>query len=174
MNTYKVPAIITRCSNNYGPYQFPEKMIPLFISKMLRDERVPVYGDGLQVRDWIHVRDHCTAIDCVLRKGRVGEIYNVGGRCERTNLDLTLTLLEILGKPRSLIQHVNDRPGHDRRYAIDCRKIERELGWRPDIDFNAGLADTVRWYTDNSDWLASLRNREYLSYCEKQYGRLAG
>ncbi|MBM4070579.1 MAG: dTDP-glucose 4,6-dehydratase [Planctomycetes bacterium] len=174
VNTYKFPAIITRCSNNYGPYQFPEKMIPLFISKMLRDERVPVYGDGLQVRDWIHVRDHCAAIDCVLRNGRIGEVYNIGGRCERTNLDLTLTLLEILGKPRSLIQHVNDRPGHDRRYAIDCRKIERELGWRPDIDFNAGLADTVRWYADNSDWLASLRSREYLSYCEKQYGRLAG
>lgn len=174
VHTYKFPAIITRCSNNYGPYQYPEKMIPLFISKMMRDERVPVYGDGLQVRDWIHVRDHCAAIDCVLRKGHVGEVYNIGGRCERTNLDLTLTLLEILGKPRSLIQHVQDRPGHDRRYAIDCRKIERELGWRPDIDFTAGLADTVRWYADNADWLASVRNREYLSYCEKQYGRLAG
>src|SRR5207245_501585 len=131
--TYGLPTIIMRCSNNYGPYQFPEKLIPLFITNLLQDEAVPVYGDGLQIRDWIHVRDHCAALHRVWRKGRPGEIYNVGGRCERTNLDLTHSLLEILGKPWSMIRHVSDRPGHDRRYAMDCTKIERELGWRSRI-----------------------------------------
>src|SRR5438309_5380458 len=129
VHTFALPALVTRCSNNYGPYQFPEKLIPLFISNLMRDESVPVYGDGLNVRDWLHVRDHCAAIHRVWRAGRVGEVYNVGGRCERTNLDLTFTLLDILGKPRSLIRYVKDRPGHDRRYAIDCTKIERELDW---------------------------------------------
>lgn len=174
VHTFGLPAVITRCSNNYGPFQYPEKLIPLFITTLMRDEPVPVYGDGQQIRDWIHVSDHCAAIDCVLRGGRAGEVYNVGGHCERSNLDLTHALLDILGKPRSLIRHVADRPGHDRRYAIDCRKIENELGWKPQFDFSTGLAETVRWYADHADWVATVRNREYLSYCEQQYGRLAG
>src|SRR5262245_54887335 len=162
VHTFGLPAIITRCSNNYGPYQFPEKLLPLFITNLLRDEPVPVYGDGLQIRDWIHVRDHCAAIDLVWRQGRLGNIYNVGGRCERTNLELTHTLLEVMGKPRSLIRHVPDRPGHDRRYAIDCSKIERELGWRPQVPFETGLRETIRWYQDHADWMANIRTGEYL------------
>ena len=168
--TFGIPAVITRCSNNYGPYQFPEKLIPLFLSNLERDEPVPVYGDGKQVRDWIHVRDHCAAVERVWRAGRVGEVYNLGGRCERTNLALTHALLEILGKPRGLIRYVKDRPGHDRRYAIDCSKIERELGWRPSISFDDGLRDTVRWYCEHADWVANIRTGEYLKYYAKQYG----
>src|SRR5207302_1582185 len=156
VHTFGLPAVVTRCSNNYGPYQFPEKLIPLFISNLLRDEPVPVYGDGQNVRDWIHVRDHCAAVDAVWRRGRVGEVYNIGGRCERTNLELTQTLLRILGKPPSLIQYVADRPGHDRRYAIDCTKIERELDWRPAVDFEEGLRRTVEWYRANAAWVAAL------------------
>jgi dTDP-glucose 4,6-dehydratase len=169
-HTYDFPAIITRCSNNYGPYQFPEKLIPLFISNLGRDEAVPVYGDGLQVRDWIHVRDHCAAVYRVWKEGRPGQVYNVGGRCERTNLELTRTLLQILGKPESLIRYVKDRPGHDRRYAIDCSKIERELGWKPVVPFEKGLEETVSWYRANADWVARIRTGEYLKYYEKQYG----
>jgi dTDP-glucose 4,6-dehydratase len=169
-HTFGLPALITRCSNNYGPYQFPEKLIPLFISNLLHDEPVPVYGDGLNIRDWIHVRDHCAAIDLVWRRGRVGEVYNVGGRCERTNLELTHALLDVLGKPRSLIRYVKDRPGHDRRYAIDCGKIERELGWRPALGFDQGLRDTVRWYVEHAEWVAAVRNGEYRSYYARQYG----
>ena len=172
VHTFKMPALITRCSNNYGPYQFPEKLIPLFITNLLRDELVPVYGDGLNVRDWIHVRDHCAAIYQVWLNGKEGEIYNVGGRCERTNLELTHALLEAVGKPKSLIRYVPDRPGHDRRYAIDCSKIEREIGWRPRIPFEQGLADTVQWYRDHPDWIKSIRTGQYLTYYEKQYGSL--
>ncbi len=171
VHTFGLPAVITRCSNNYGPYQFPEKLIPLFISNLMRDEQVPVYGDGLNVRDWLHVRDHCAAIHRVWRDGRVGEVYNIGGRCERTNLDLTHTLLDVLGKPRSLIKYVTDRPGHDRRYAIDCAKIERELGWQPVVTFEQGLRDTVAWYRANTDWVAAIRSQDYLKYYETQYGR---
>ena len=156
VHTFGLPAIITRSSNNYGPYQFPEKLIPLFISNLLRDEPVPVYGDGLNVRDWIHVRDHCAGVHRVWRDGRAGEVYNIGGRCERTNLELTQTLLRILNKPPSLIQYVADRPGHDRRYAIDCTKIERELGWRQTVDFETGLWQTVQWYQANAAWVAKL------------------
>ncbi len=170
VHTFGMNAVITRCSNNYGPYQFPEKLIPLFISNLLGNEPVPVYGDGQQVRDWIHVRDHCAAIACVGRHGRSGAVYNIGGRCERTNLQLTHTLLDILGKPKTLIRHVPDRPGHDRRYAIDCGKIERELGWRPAITFAEGLRDTVRWYREHPAWIASVRTGEYLQYYQKQYG----
>jgi dTDP-glucose 4,6-dehydratase len=170
VHTFGVPALITRCSNNYGPYQFPEKIIPLFITNLLRDEPVPVYGDGLNVRDWIHVRDHCAAIDRVWRHGRAGEVYNIGGRCEWTNLRLTQTLLELMGKPPSLMRYVKDRPGHDRRYAIDCTKIERELGWRPAIPFDQGLRDTVRWYIDHAGWVADIRNGEYREYYLRQYG----
>ena len=170
VHTFGLPAVITRCSNNYGPYQFPEKIIPLFITRLFDNESVPVYGDGLNVRDWIHVRDHCAAIDLVRRKGRAGEVYNVGGRCELTNLQLTHALLEAVGKPPSLIRYVKDRPGHDRRYAIDCSKIERELGWTPAIAFAAGLRETVAWYRDHADWVANIRTGEYLKYYEKQYG----
>jgi dTDP-glucose 4,6-dehydratase len=144
--THDFPGLITRCSNNYGPYQHPEKLIPLFITNLLQGKPVPVYGDGLNVRDWIHVRDHCAAIDAVLRRGRVGEIYNIGGRCERTNLELTHALLEATGKPASLIQYVPDRLGHDRRYAIDSTKLETELQWRPQVPFAQGLRETVAWY----------------------------
>jgi dTDP-glucose 4,6-dehydratase len=171
VHTFGLPALITRCSNNYGPYQFPEKLIPLFISNLLRDEPVPVYGDGLNVRDWIHVRDHCAGIHAVWRRGRVGEVYNIGGRCERTNLDLTHALLKAVGKPDSLIRYVKDRPGHDRRYAIDCSKMERELGWRPTMAFDEGLRETVSWYRAHGDWVAAIRTGEYLKYYAKQYGQ---
>jgi len=170
VHTFGFPALITRCSNNYGPYQFPEKLIPLFISNLVRDEQVPVYGDGLNVRDWIHVRDHCAGIYQVWKKGRVGEVYNLGGRCEKTNLELTHALLHALGKPASLIRYVKDRPGHDRRYAIDCSKSERELGWRPTIGFEEGLSQTVAWYRANADWVARVRSGEYLQYYQRQYG----
>jgi dTDP-glucose 4,6-dehydratase len=167
VHTFGLPALVTRCSNNYGPYQFPEKLIPLFISNLLRDEPVPVYGDGLNVRDWIHVRDHCAGIYKVWREGRIGEVYNLGGRCERTNLELTHALLEATRKPASLIKYVKDRPGHDRRYAIDCSKAEKELGWRPTVPFEQGLRDTVAWYKANADWVANVRTGEYLKYYER-------
>jgi len=154
-HTFGLPAVVTRCSNNYGPYQFPEKLIPVFIKNLLADHPVPVYGDGKQVRDWLHVGDHCAAIEAVWRKGRRGEVYNIGGRCERTNLEMTHELLRLLGKAETLIRHVADRPGHDRRYAIDCSKIERELGWRPEVTFESGLADTVAWYRANQRWIHS-------------------
>jgi dTDP-glucose 4,6-dehydratase len=170
VHTFGLPAVITRCSNNYGPYQFPEKMLPLFITNLLQDQPVPVYGDGMQIRDWIHVQDHCAAIDRVWRDGRVGEVYNIGGRCEKTNMELTHTLLDVMGKPRTLIRHVQDRPGHDRRYAIDCSKMEKEFGWKPQIPFEQGLRDTVEWYMHNKAWVAAVRSGEYLRYYERQYG----
>ena len=170
VHTFGLPAVVTRCSNNYGPYQFPEKLLPLFITNLLRDEPVPVYGDGQNVRDWIHVSDHAEAIAAVWKRGKVGEVYNVGGRCEKTNLDLTHTLLDVMGKPRTLIKYVKDRPGHDRRYAIDCAKIERELGWKPRVPFERGLRDTVKWYVDNAAWVADVRSGDYLKYYERQYG----
>ncbi len=168
--TFQLPAIIVRCSNNYGPYQFPEKLIPLFIANMLRDEPVPLYGDGRQVRDWIHVRDSCAAIAEVWRRGRPGDIYNIGGSCEISNLELTHLLLKELGKPATLIRHVADRPGHDRRYALDAAKIARELGWRPAIPFLEGLRQTVRWYREHPEWVARVRGDEYLKYYQRQYG----
>jgi dTDP-glucose 4,6-dehydratase len=173
-HTFALPALITRCSNNYGPYQFPEKLIPLFITNLLNDQPVPVYGDGLNVRDWIHVRDHCAAVAAVWRKGRPGEVYNIGGRCEKTNLELTHTLLDLVGKPRSLIRYVPDRPGHDRRYAIDCSRIEKELHWRPAISFEQGLRETIAWYQANTAWVEQVRSGEYRAYYERQYGKLGG
>jgi dTDP-glucose 4,6-dehydratase len=173
VHTFGLPAMITRCSNNYGPYQFPEKLIPLFITNLLQDLPVPVYGDGQHVRDWIHVRDHCVAIEMVWRSGKPGEIYNIGGQCERTNLQLTHTLLDALEKPRSLIRYVKDRPGHDRRYAIDCSKLRRETGWHPQIPFEEGLLETIRWYQDHTQWVENIRSGEYRRYYEKQYGTLA-
>src|SRR5258708_38325195 len=168
-HTFGMPAVITRCSNNYGPYQFPEKLIPLFIANLLEDKQVPIYGDGQQVRDWVHVRDHCAAVFRVWQAGRPGEVYNIGGRCERTNLELTHALLRALGKPPSLIRYVADRLGHDRRYAIDCSKIERELGWRPTVTFEEGLQATIEWYRAHPEWVANVRSGEYLNYYERQY-----
>lgn len=168
-HTFGVPAVITRCSNNYGPYQFPEKLIPLFITRLFQDQKVPVYGDGQQIRDWIHVRDHCAGIDAVRRQGRVGEVYNLGGKTERANLEITQLLLDLIGKPRTLIEYVKDRPGHDRRYAIDCSKAERELGWSPRIPFDQGLKETIAWYHDNRSWVETIRSGEYKTYYEKQY-----
>jgi dTDP-glucose 4,6-dehydratase len=170
VHTFDFPGLITRCSNNYGPYQFPEKLIPLFISNVMEDKPVPVYGDGMQVRDWIHVRDHCRAIDQVLRQGRVGEVYNIGGECEKPNIEITRGILGMLGKPESLIRYVQDRPGHDRRYAIDCSKITTELGWRPEVSFERGLADTIRWYQENTNWVSRVRSGAYRDYYKKQYG----
>ncbi len=170
-HTFDMPAVITRCSNNYGPYQFPEKLIPLFVSNLLADQQVPVYGDGQQIRDWIHVLDHCRGVEAAWRKGKSGEVYNFGGKCEKPNLELTLLLLELLGKPKTLIKYVADRLGHDRRYAIDCSKAERELGWQPQVKFEQGLNDTIDWYKTNGDWVANIKNNDYMSYYEKQYGK---
>jgi dTDP-glucose 4,6-dehydratase len=169
-HTFGLNAVITRCSNNYGPYQFPEKLIPLFVTRLLNDETVPVYGDGQQIRDWIHVLDHCRGIEAAWRKGRSGEVYNFGGRCEMANLSLTRLLLKLLGKPDTLIQYVADRPGHDRRYAIDGTKAERELGWTPRETFDAGLRDTIAWYQANAAWVSGIKTKEYLAYYDKQYG----
>ena len=171
-HTFGMPVVITRCTNNYGPFHFPEKLIPLFVTNLMNDIPVPVYGDGQQVRDWIHVLDHAAGVEAAWRKGRSGEVYNFGGRCEKTNLDLTLTLLELLGKPKTLIRYVQDRPGHDRRYAIDCSKAETELGWTRKVPFEQGLKDTIDWYKANGDWVASIKNQAYLSYYETQYGKL--
>jgi dTDP-glucose 4,6-dehydratase len=172
-HTFGFPAVTTRCSNNYGPYQFPEKLIPLFVSNLLADQQVPVYGDGMQVRDWIHVLDHCRGVEAAWRHGTPGEVYNFGGRCEMPNIELTKLLLKLLGKPDSLIRYVADRPGHDRRYAIDCSKAERELGWTPRVPFDRGLAETIDWYRANAAWVAAIKNKDYLSYYEKQYGARA-
>lgn len=169
-HTFGFPGIITRCSNNYGPYQFPEKLLPLFISNLMNDQSVPVYGKGENVRDWIHVLDHCRGIEAALRKGQEGEVYNFGGRCEMTNIALTRLLLKLLDKPESLIQYVKDRPGHDLRYAIDCSKAERELGWKPQIAFADGLDETIQWYQDHDDWVAHIKSGEYTQYYEQQYG----
>ena len=170
VHTFGFPAVITRCSNNYGPYQFPEKLIPLFISNALKDQALPVYGSGENVRDWIHVLDHCRGIDAALRRGRVGEVYNFGGHSEVRNIDLTLTLLELLGKPKTLIKYVADRPGHDRRYAIDCAKAETELGWKPQHNFRVGLRETIDWYLANTAWIDRIKSGEYRKYYEQQYG----
>ncbi len=169
-HTFGFPGIITRCSNNYGPYQFPEKLIPLFISNALADKPLPVYGAGENTRDWIHVLDHCRGIDAALRRGRPGEVYNFGGRCELKNIELTRKLLRALGKPDSLIQYVTDRPGHDFRYAIDCSKAQRELEWAPEVDFDSGLAETIAWYRSNAEWVNRIRSGEYQAYYSAQYG----
>lgn len=168
--TYRLPVSITRCSNNYGPYHFPEKLIPLMISRALADESLPVYGTGENVRDWLYVEDHCAAIDLVMRKGRVGEVYNVGGHNERTNLEVVKTILRALGKPESLITYVADRPGHDRRYAIDPTKIHEELGWLPQTRFDEGIQRTIQWYLDNRPWWENILKGDYQQYYEKMYG----
>jgi dTDP-glucose 4,6-dehydratase len=168
--TYRFPTLITRCSNNYGPYQFPEKLIPLMILNAMSDMPLPVYGDGLNVRDWIHVEDHCAAIERVLEAGREGEVYNVGGRSEKTNIEIVKSILKELEKSDSLIRYVADRPGHDRRYAIDDTKIERELGWRRVRRFDEGLHATVAWYRANEPWWQAIKSGEYLRWYERNYG----
>ena len=158
--TYKMPVLNTRCSNNYGPYQYPEKLIPFFISQLLRGEKVPVYGDGMNVRDWLYVYDHCSAIDTVLHKGRVGEVYNIGGHNEKTNLEITKIILDAMGKDESSIKYVEDRLGHDRRYAIDNHKIQIELGWQPSLTFEEGIKLTIDWYLNNQDWMKSIEQKK--------------
>lgn len=158
--TYKMPVLNTRCSNNYGPYQYPEKLIPFFISQLLKGEKVPVYGDGLNVRDWLYVYDHCSAIDTVLHKGRVGEVYNIGGHNEKTNMEITKIILEAMGKDEGSIRYVEDRLGHDRRYAIDNHKIQTELGWEPSLTFEEGIKLTIDWYLKNQDWMKALEDKK--------------
>lgn len=167
--TYKLPVTISRCSNNYGPYHFPEKLIPLMIINALHGKSLPVYGDGLNVRDWLYVEDHCKAIDMILHGGRIGEVYNIGGHNERANIDVVKTVLSILGKDESLITYVKDRPGHDMRYAIDPSKIKNELGWYPETTFENGIKKTVEWYLQNEDWWQEIVSGEYMNYYEKMY-----
>jgi dTDP-glucose 4,6-dehydratase len=167
--TYKFPAVMTRCSNNYGPYQFPEKLIPLMIVNAMSDKDLPVYGDGMNIRDWIHVEDHCAGIDRVLEKGRDGEVYNLGGRSERHNIDIVKKILSLLGKPETLIRMVKDRPGHDRRYAIDDTKAEKELGWTRKRSFEDGLVETIEWYKSHREWLAGVQSGEYRKWIDRNY-----
>lgn len=168
--TFGIPVNITRCSNNYGPYHFPEKLIPLTISRVLNDQKVPVYGDGKNIRDWLHVLDHCSAIDLVMHEGLNGDIYNVGGHNERTNLEVVKTIIETLGKSEELIEYVTDRLGHDKRYAINPSKLEK-LGWRPTYTFETGIAQTIQWYLDNKEWWERIITGEYQTYFEKQYSK---
>jgi len=167
--TYGLPVTISRCSNNYGPYHFPEKLIPLMISRALADESLPVYGKGENVRDWLYVEDHCSAIDLIIRKGKVGEIYNIGGHNEKSNLEVVKTILKALNKPESLITYVTDRPGHDLRYAIDPTKIHNDLGWLPETKFDDGIKKTIQWYLDNEEWWKNILEGDYQNYYEKMY-----
>jgi dTDP-glucose 4,6-dehydratase len=169
--TFGMDVLIVRAGNNYGPYQFPEKLIPLVITNAMADLPLPIYGDGRQVRDWIYVEDYCRALDLILQGGRAGEIYCVGARAERTNLEVVEMILELLGKPRSLIRFVEDRPGHDQRYALDPSKVEREFGWRPQETFESGLRKTIAWYQANRAWVEKVRSGEYRQYYERMYGR---
>ena len=168
--TYGLPVSISRCSNNYGPYQFPEKLIPLMIANALADKPLPVYGEGLNVRDWLYVEDHCKAIDLIIHRGRVGEVYNVGGHNEKQNIEIVKIICRELCKPESLITHVGDRKGHDMRYAIDPTKIHNELGWLPETKFEDGIQETIRWYLDNKQWWQTIISGEYRNYYEKMYG----
>ena len=167
--TFALPVLITRCSNNYGPYQFPEKLIPLFITNAMADQNLPLYGDGMNVRDWIFVEDHCSAIDTVLHHGKQGEVYNIGGNCEKTNTEITKTILQELKKPESLVTYVNDRLGHDRRYAVDCTKIISELGWSLKYDFQTGMKSTIDWYIDNKPWWERIKTGEYMQFYKRWY-----
>jgi dTDP-glucose 4,6-dehydratase len=168
--TYQLPVSVTRASNNYGPYQFPEKLIPLMICNALEDQPLPVYGDGMQIRDWLHVEYHCRAILSVIERGRAGEVYNIGGTCSVPNIDIVQRILEATGKPESLIRYVADRPGHDRRYALTCEKLERETGWAPQVNFDAGLRSTIDWYRTNAVWVEHVRSGEYQKYYSVNYG----
>lgn len=168
--TYGLPVTISRCSNNYGPYQFPEKLIPLMIVRALEDEPLPVYGEGLNVRDWLYVEDHCKAIDLIIHNGKVGEVYNVGGHNEKQNIEVVKTILRSLSKPESLITYVKDRAGHDLRYAIDPSKISSQLGWEPETDFDSGMQKTIQWYLDNTEWIDEIKSGEYAEYSRRVYG----
>lgn len=168
--TFGLPVTISRCSNNYGPYHFPEKLIPLMIANALNDKALPVYGEGLNVRDWLYVEDHCKAIDMIIHDGKVGEVYNIGGHNEKTNIYIVRKILELLGKPESLITYVTDRKGHDLRYAIDPTKIKNELGWEPDTMFDDGIVKTVNWYLENREWWENIISGEYQNYYDKMYG----
>ena len=167
--TYGMPVNITRCSNNYGPYQFPEKLIPLIINNCLNEKDLPVYGDGMQVRDWLHVADHCTGIDTVLHKGEDGEVYNIGGNNEKANIEIVKLIIENLGKSEDLIKYVQDRPGHDRRYAIDNHKITTELGWSPSYTFEEGIKETIEWYVANGEWMEKIVSGAYMDYYKGMY-----
>lgn len=167
--TFGLPINITRCSNNYGPYQFPEKLIPLMINNCIKGKDLPIYGDGMQVRDWLHVSDHCSAIDTVLHKGKVGEVYNIGGNNEKANITIVKLIIETLGKSENLIKYVKDRPGHDRRYAIDNTKITSELGWEPAYTFEQGMKETIQWYLDNTEWIENIISGDYANYYDKMY-----
>ena len=167
--TFGMPVNITRCSNNYGPYQFPEKLIPLMINNCLNEKDLPVYGDGMQVRDWLHVSDHCTAIDTVLHKGKDGEVYNIGGNNEKANIEIVKLIIGTLGKSEGLIKYVKDRPGHDRRYAIDNTKITTELGWEPAYTFEQGMKETIQWYLENTKWIENIISGDYANYYDKMY-----
>ena len=169
--TFGLPVNITRCSNNYGPYQFPEKLIPLMISNALEDKELPVYGDGKNIRDWLHVYDHCSAIDLVLHNGELGEVYNIGGHNEKENIEIVKLILKELDKPESLIKFVKDRLGHDRRYAIDSTKITEELAWKPKYTFETGIVETIHWYLDNQEWMEKVKSGEYQEYYEKMYSK---
>lgn len=169
--THGFPAIITRCTNNYGPFQFPEKFIPLMISQALHSQSLPVYGDGRNVRDWIHVSDHCRAVDLILRNGKEGQVYNIGGGFELENITVARKILSTLKRPESLLKFVTDRPAHDRRYALDCVKLKNELGWQPQWEFDRGLEETIRWYQEHSAWLEETRSGEYQKYFERHYVR---
>lgn len=169
IHTFGFPANITRCSNNYGPNQFPEKLIPLMIANALEDKQLPVYGDGMNVRDWLYVEDHCSAIDTVLHRAEIGQIYNIGGNNEKANLYIVKTILKELGKGEELIKYVKDRPGHDRRYAIDSSKLKRDFGWEPSCTFEEGITKTIKWYLDNKEWWNKIISGEYTSYYEKMY-----
>lgn len=167
--TFGMPVNITRCSNNYGPYQFPEKLIPLMINNCLKEKDLPVYGDGMQVRDWLHVSDHCSAIDTVLHKGKDGEVYNIGGNNEKANIEIVKLIIGTLGKSEGLIKYVKDRPGHDRRYAIDNTKITSELGWEPAYTFEQGMKETIQWYLENTNWIENIISGDYADYYDKMY-----
>jgi dTDP-glucose 4,6-dehydratase len=171
--THGLPVMVTRCTNNYGPYQFPEKLIPLFITNALEGKKLPLYGDGMNVRSWLYVRDHCEALVRVAEKGRTGEVYNIGGtpECEQPNKVVTQKILSILGKPESLIERVGDRPAHDRRYAVDIEKVRSELGWTPSVSFEEGLQKTVQWYVQNESWWRGIKSGEYLRYYDRNYGK---
>lgn len=168
-HTYGLPITISNCSNNYGPYQFPEKLIPLFITNLLEGKKVPLYGDGMNIRDWIYVEDHCEAIDLIIHKGKIGETYCVGGNSEKTNKEITYKILELMGKDESSIEFVRDRPGHDRRYAIDFSKIKTELSWEPKMTFREGLKKTIKWYKNNEEWWKKIKSGKYLEYYQRQY-----
>jgi dTDP-glucose 4,6-dehydratase len=169
VRTHNFPAIVTRCSNNYGPYQFPEKFIPLMIARAMGGNSLPVYGKGVNVRDWLHVNDHCDALEVILMRGRIGEIYNIGGGCEMRNIDVARLILRSLGQPETLIEFVKDRPGHDLRYALNCEKLSRETGWKAKVSFEHGLAETIEWYRGNHAWLESVRSGAYREYFERHY-----